>query len=99
MLCPHFLCPAESVTVTKQLASLINEVLLLVDSTFRLMRIFNTIIQPRIKYKPTKIYKMPLIILNFLYLMAKIHNREISLKDIYVPKEKSNKLNIHSVYD
>lgn len=34
-----------------------------------------------------------IVILNFLYLMAKIHNRKISLKDTYIPKENSNKSN------
>ena len=33
------------------------------------------------------------VILNFLYLMAKIHNRKIALKDAEIPKEKSNKSN------
>ncbi len=33
------------------------------------------------------------VILNFLYLMAKIHNRKMSLKDVDILKEKSNKPN------
>lgn len=33
------------------------------------------------------------VILNFLYLMAKIHNRKIVLKDTNIPKEKSNMSN------
>lgn len=33
------------------------------------------------------------VILNFLYLMAKIHNRKMVLKDAEIPKEKSNKSN------
>ncbi|MFC0518117.1 hypothetical protein ACFFGT_28135 [Mucilaginibacter angelicae] len=30
------------------------------------------------------------VILNFLYLMAKIHNRKMALKDTEIPKEKLN---------
>jgi len=30
------------------------------------------------------------VILNFLYLMAKIHNKKMALKDTEIPKEKSN---------
>ena len=30
------------------------------------------------------------VILSFLYLMAKIHNRKMALKDTEIPKEKSN---------
>lgn len=33
------------------------------------------------------------VILNFLYLMAKIHNRKMGLKNAEIPKEKSNKPN------
>lgn len=30
------------------------------------------------------------VILNFLYLMAKVHNRKMALKDTEIPREKSN---------
>lgn len=39
------------------------------------------------------------VILNFLYLMAKIHNKKNALMDRKILKEKSNKSNINSVYD
>ena len=38
------------------------------------------------------------VILNFLYLMAKIHKKN-ALMDRKILKEKSNKSNINSVYD
>ena len=38
-------------------------------------------------------------ILNFLYLMAKIHNKKNALMDRKILKEKSNKSNIHSAHD
>ncbi|MEH6309077.1 hypothetical protein RYH73_25725 [Olivibacter sp. CPCC 100613] len=33
------------------------------------------------------------IILSFLYLIAKVHNRKMVLKDVEIRKEKSNKSN------
>ncbi|WP_175632624.1 PTS sugar transporter subunit IIBC [Pedobacter ghigonis] len=39
------------------------------------------------------------VILSFLYLIAKLHNREMVQEEVEILKEKSNKSNIHSAYD